>query len=93
MLDFEWDPEKDRANREKHGVTFAEAQTVFDDPLARTILDPRHFEGEYRYATTGYTSGGRLLVVWHTDRDDRIRIIGAREATTHERRSYEAEAY
>jgi uncharacterized DUF497 family protein len=44
-MDFEWDPEKDRSNREKHGVTFLEASTIFEDPLAATVRDPR-FEGE-----------------------------------------------
>lgn len=92
MVDFEWDPEKDRANQGKHGVSFAEAATVFGDPLARMVLDPRKFEEEYRSATTGYTSGRRLLVVWHTERNERIRIIGAREATPRERRDYESEA-
>ena len=91
MLEFEWDPEKDRSNLQKHGVSFLEAATVFEDPLSKTVLDPRQYEGEYRYATTGYTSGRRFVVVWHTDRGERIRIIGAREGTPNERRSYESE--
>jgi uncharacterized DUF497 family protein len=52
MLEFEWDPEKDRSNLQKHGVSFLEAATVFEDPLSKTVRDPRHYEGEYRYATT-----------------------------------------
>jgi uncharacterized protein len=63
MLEFEWDPEKDRSNLQKHGVSFLEAATVLEDPLSKTVLDPRHYEGECRYATTGYTSGRRFVVV------------------------------
>ena len=89
-LDFEWDPEKDRSNQAKHGIAFADAVTAFDDPLARTVIDPREFEGEYRSVTVGRTSAGRLVVVWHTERDERVRVIGARDATPRERRSYES---
>lgn len=92
MADFEWNPEKDRSNVQKHGISFQEASSVFADQLARTVLDPRSFEGEYRWVTTGYTSQRRLVVVWHTERDDRIRIIGARSATARETRQYESEA-
>ena len=88
-VDFEWDPEKDRMNQEKHGVSFAEASTVFGDPLARTVPDPRHSIGEFRYLTTGYTSARRLVIVGHTDRGERTRIITAREALPKERRYYE----
>jgi uncharacterized DUF497 family protein len=91
MANFEWSPDKDRSNQEKHGVSFLEAATVFADPLARTVPDPRAYEGEYRWGTTGYTSKRRLVVVWHTDRGERIRIIGARDATPRERRDYESE--
>ena len=89
LVEFEWDPEKDRINQENHGVSFTEASSVFGDPLHRTVADPRHSVGEYRYLTTGYTSGRRLVIVAHTDRDDRIRIITAREALPKERRFYE----
>jgi uncharacterized protein len=92
MMEVEWDPEKDRINREKHGVSFAEASTVFGDPLARTVLDPRHGIGEFRFLTTGYTSMQRLVIVAHADRGDRIRIITAREAKPKERRFYESHA-
>ena len=89
-MEFEWDPNKDRGNREKHGISFEEAVTVFDDDLQITIPDPDHSIGEYRYVTIGSTSTGRLVVVSHTEfEDDRIRIISARGATTHERRTYE----
>jgi uncharacterized DUF497 family protein len=89
---FEWDPEKDEANIKKHGISFREASTVFGDPLARTVPDPRHSEGEYRFVTVGYTSAGRLVVVGHTDRQERTRLITAREPEPIERRTYESES-
>jgi len=88
-VEYEWDPEKDRANQEKHGVSFAEASTVFLDPLAATVPDDRHSEDEFRFRTTGYTVSDRLVIVAHTDRGERIRIITAREAKPKERRQYE----
>ena len=87
--EYEWDPEKDRINRQKHGVPFAEASTVFLDPLHVTVLDDRHSVEEVRFRTIGYTNAHRLIVVAHTDRTERIRIINAREATARERRHYE----
>jgi uncharacterized protein len=62
-VEFEWDPEKDRLNQEKHGVSFAEASTVFGDALARTVPDPRYSIGEFRFLTTGYSLANRLLIV------------------------------
>lgn len=90
-VEYEWDAEKDRANREKHGISFAEASTVFLDPLAATVVDERHSPiiEELRFRTIGYTATERLVLVAHTDRDDRIRIISARDATPRERRQYE----
>src|SRR5437764_14778235 len=89
-MEFEWDPAKDSGNQEKHGITFEEAATVFDDELQITISDPDHSIGEFRYLTMGLTTSGRLVVVSHTeDEDDRIRVISARGATAHERRTYE----
>ena len=90
-MEFEWDPEKARRNLGKHGVSFQEAATVFGDPLAVTYFDPDHSENEDRFLTFGHSSAGRLLVVSHTDREDRTRIISARRATQKERRSYEEE--
>ena len=86
---FAWDPAKDRANQAKHGVSFTEAATVFDDPLQWTIADPDHSLGESRYLTTGYASAGQLLIVAHTEEDDVIRIISARMTTNAERHVYE----
>ena len=89
-MQFEWDPEKAASNEAKHGVSFEEATTVFGDPLATTILDPDHSEGEERLLTTGISDRQKVLIVWHTERGERIRIVGAREATPHERRIYES---
>jgi uncharacterized DUF497 family protein len=84
---FEWDRRKESANRRKHGVGFAEASTVFDDPLSLTI--PDHAIGEERFAIVGMSSKRSLLIVVHTIRGERIRLISARSATKHERRNYE----
>ncbi len=89
-MKFTWDRSKDRANFGKHDVSFAEASTVFGDPLAASIPDPDHSEGEERLVTMGYSSGNRLIVVCHTEEDDTVRIISAREATSHERKAYES---
>lgn len=87
---FAWDPAKERANRAKHGVSFDEAATVFDDPMQWTISDPDHSFDESRYLTTGFTAAGRLVIVAHTEEDDDfIRIISARPTTNAERHVYE----
>jgi uncharacterized protein len=89
-MKFEWDPEKELSNRNKHRLSFAEASTVFGDPLHRTLADPRHSLWEFRFLTTGYTSAGRLVIVGYADRGDRVRIITARVARPKERRFYES---
>jgi uncharacterized protein len=88
---FEWDSEKAEANLKKHGVSFEEAETIFFDPLSLTIPDPLHSEKENRFIITGFSNQQRQLVVVHTDRGDKIRIISARLATPGERRKYEQE--
>lgn len=88
-LIFEWDRTKAERNLRKHGVSFEEAATVFGDPLSRTIEDPLHSASEDRFVTVGESFRQRVLVVVHTDRDDRIRIISSRVATQRERKSYE----
>ena len=88
-LIFEWDPKKARRNLNTHGVSFDEASTVFNDPLSLTIDDPLHSEDEERFVLLGQSLKGRLLVVVHTERENRIRIISARSATNKERLSYE----
>lgn len=87
---FERDPEKEVRNLRKHRVSFMEASTVFGDPLAATIPDLKHSELEVRFITMGMSSGGRLLVVSHTDAGESVRIISARPATAQERRRYES---
>jgi uncharacterized DUF497 family protein len=88
-MEFEWDPDKAKRNLAKHHVAFADAATVFGDPLAITFYDPAHSDDEDRYLTFGYSTEGRLLVVSHTDRESRTRIISARVATRRERSIYE----
>jgi uncharacterized DUF497 family protein len=90
-MEFEWDDAKAARNRKKHAIAFDEAATIFGDPLAVTFPDPDHSSDEDRYITLGTSERGRLLVVSHTDRDDRIRIISARKATRRERKAYEEE--
>ena len=88
-IEFEWDLRKDSANRRKHGVGFAEASTVFADPLSITIPDPDHAHDEERFVIVGQSTKRSLLIVVHTIRQARIRLISARVATKHERRKYE----
>jgi len=90
-VEFEWDPEKEQANMQKHGVDFTEAATVFGDPFELTISDPDHSIGEYRFLSVGHSIRHRLLVVSYTERENRIRIISARTASPKERRQYESE--
>lgn len=89
-MNFEWDENKARLNRQKHGVNFDEAKTVFADPLARIFDDIWHSADEQRELIIGNSRQGRLLLVCFTERSgESIRIISAREATTKERKEYE----
>ena len=88
-MEFEWDDAKSASNESKHGVTFADAVTLFGDPLAITVYDPDHSADEDRYVTMGLSITAKLLIVSHTDRGDQVRLISAREATRAERRDYE----
>ena len=88
---FEWSPKKAAANLIKHKVSFAEARTVFGDPLAITIDDPDSSANENRLLTKGFSMRRRLIVVAHTYGDGVVRIISARRATKHERKQYESE--
>ena len=85
-IPFEWDLRKESANRRKHGIGFAEASTVFGDPLSITILDPDHRSEEDLFVIVGTSSEQKLLVVVHTIRGEQIRTISARAAAKHERR-------
>ena len=88
-IKFEWDTSKAIRNLQKRKVSFEEAATVFGDPLSTTVPDPDHSAEEDRYITIGLSSRFRLLMVAHTERGDRIRIISARELTRRERKQYE----
>jgi len=85
---FEWDDQKDRLNLAKHGVDFTQAMAVFSDPARITITDERHLT-EHRENTTGLVQG-YLVTVTHTDRAGITRLISARPASRHERKSYHA---
>jgi hypothetical protein len=89
-MKFEWNESKDQANQRKHGISFQEATTVFGDPLAATVPDPDHSHGEPRYVTMGYSTSNRMVVVSHTEEGENFRIISAREANAHERKTYES---
>ena len=88
-IPFEWGRRKESANQRKHGVAFVEATSVFNDPLSITIPDPDHAGDEERFVIIGQSSQRSLLIVVHTIRGERIRLISARAATSHERRKYE----
>ena len=88
-MEFEWDPRKAEKNLRKHGVSFTEAGTIFGDELSVTVPDPDHSDDEDRYITIGWSNRQRLIMVSHTERDDKIRIISARELTKAEREEYE----
>ncbi len=91
MLQFAWDDRKDAENRRKHGISFAEAQTVFFDEQALLITDPDHSTEEERFILLGLSSALRTLVVCHCYRQDGdvIRLISARRADRQERGEYE----
>ncbi|MEO1391851.1 MAG: BrnT family toxin [Cyanobacteria bacterium J06634_5] len=87
---FEWDDQKALQNQQKHGISFAEAQTVFEDVNARLSYDPDHSRDEDRYVLLGVSAVLRVLIVCHVYRqnDELIRIISARKATKQEQQQY-----
>ena len=85
-MDYQWDPDKARANLQKHGISFADAVTVFSDERALTIEDDD--PSEERFVTLGMDAIGRILIVVYTYREEGIRIISARNATARERKQY-----
>jgi uncharacterized DUF497 family protein len=91
-VNFEWDSRKSASNLRKHHVGFEEASTVFGDQLSVTIADPDH-ASEERFVIIGMSLSQRLLVVVHTMRGERIRLISARIATNHEKRVYQEGPY
>ena len=88
-MDFAWDPKKARRNLIKHGISFEEAKTAFDDDLFLVFADPDHSAEERRFIILGESKRRRLLVVAYIERGDAIRIINARKATRGERKAYE----
>ena len=73
-MEFEWDPQKAAKNLRKHRVSFAEAATVFDDPLSVTVVDPDHSAEEDRFIIVGQSYRRRLLIVSFAERGDRIEL-------------------
>jgi len=88
-LIFEWDEVKAKANFKKHKVSFEEGKTVFNDPFLFTFPDHAHSLIEERFINIGLSAGMHILVLTHTEREDRIRIISCRKATALERKFYE----
>lgn len=88
-MQFTWDPTKAALNLKNHKVSFNEAATVFSDSLSVTVPDPDHSDEEDRLIIVGLSYHSRLLIVSHTEDEDVIRIISARELTPREREQYE----
>ncbi|MDP2819384.1 MAG: BrnT family toxin [Polaromonas sp.] len=88
-MEFEFNPAKAQANLRKHGVSFAHAEQALRDPLAVTIEDPDAI-GEQRFVSLGMDALGRVLVVVHTQREERTRVISARKASRGESEQYHA---
>lgn len=92
-MNFEWDESKVDANLKKHGVSFEEAATVFDNPMAVIFDDEAHSIDEQREIVIGHSRKNRLLLVSFTERSNSIRIISDRLATRKEREDYEQNAF
>ncbi len=91
-MNFEWHSAKAESNLKKHGVSFEEAATVFDDPMHLTLRDKRHSILEERYTSIGKSERGRILTISYIEEeDDLIRLISARQSTRRERKAYEEE--
>lgn len=88
-MSFQWDERKAKANLKKHGVSFDEAKTVFEDPRVRPESDRLHSIEEERFWAIGMSHRQRILVVHYCHRFEAIRIISARKATAHELMFYQ----
>lgn len=88
-MKFDWDKNKAASNLSKHGVSFDEAKTVFDDSLYIDFYDPDHSDEEERYLIIGVSNQGRLLITFYTERGESIRLISSRVATRAEQEVYE----
>jgi uncharacterized protein len=89
MEAFEWDGNKAQQNLIKHGISFEEAATVFEDLNGITLEDPEHSFQELRYIEIGQSDRNRLLLVSYTERTPHFRIISARTCTSTEARLYD----
>ena len=89
MIKVVWSEKKNRGNIRKHSIDFDEAKSIFDDHLQISMSDPDHSFNEWRFITIGMSEKNRLLIVAHTYRDDKIRLITARKPTRRERKTYE----
>ena len=90
MLTFVWDRKKAALNLEKHGISFEDASTVFDDPFEFTVYDDDHSFDEHRFITLGQMANRRIVVVCYKEESaDLYRIISARDATPREHKDYE----
>lgn len=89
-IQFVWNSDKSTLNKKKHGVSFEEARTAFNDDCARIIYDTDHSEDEDRFLLLGLSERLRLLVVCHCYQEEEsvIRIISARNATQNEHKQY-----
>lgn len=92
-LIFEWDEIKAKANFKKHKVSFEEGKTIFNDPFLFTFPDDKHSVNEERFINIGLSAQGHILVLTHTERKGKIRIISCRKATPRERSFYEEEHF
>jgi uncharacterized DUF497 family protein len=86
-MDFEWDADKDRENRAKHGISFEEATSIFDGPIL-TKIDDRNDYDEVREICMGMLSPDVVLVVVYTERGEKTRLISARKANRRERQVF-----
>jgi uncharacterized protein len=89
VLLFEWDEVKARENLKRHKVPFDEGKTIFNDPFLFTYSDVERSKAEQRYINIGLSAKNHVLVLIHTERQGKIRIISCRKATARERRHYE----
>ncbi|MGP1586243.1 MAG: BrnT family toxin [Schwartzia sp. (in: firmicutes)] len=94
-MEFEWDEAKNQLNQRKHGISFEEVQSVFEDVYAILFDDPDHSQEEDRFLMIGRSERKGICIVSHCYRgeNERIRIISARKATKYERKFYESGLY
>jgi len=88
-MEIEFDPDKAARNLRKHRISFAHAEQALRDPMGFTMEDP-DAEGELRFVTLGADALGRILIVIHTSRGERVRVISARKASRNEAKDYHA---